>query len=324
MDLKLQAIMKMNRYGSQRIPFVFLIDFEMAQPLVVEVDKAGEQGIWFSFQGFGNGPHRPHADGMRLWKKQPVHFEEYRQAFRAVQQELRLGNSYLVNLTFPTLVETDKSLEEIYHLSSARYRLMLEDQFVLFSPETFVQIRHGSIASFPMKGTIDASLPNARARLLNDYKELAEHTTIVDLIRNDLSQVAKNVTVSQFRYLEEIKTHEKTLIQASSRITGDLPEDYHCHVGTILFSLLPAGSITGAPKKKTVEIIQSVETYKRGFYTGVAGYFDGHNLDSCVMIRFVEKTPQGMVYKSGGGITLFSRPETEYQELIDKVYVPLA
>jgi len=91
-----------------------------------------------------------------------------------------------------------------------------------------------------------------------------------------------------------------------------------------LFTLLPAGSITGAPKNKTVEIIRSTETYERGFYTGVFGVFDGCNMDSAVMIRFIERTPEGYVYKSGGGITAFSKVEDEYNEILEKIYVPIS
>ena len=174
-----------------------------------------------------------------------------------------------------------------------------------------------------MKGTIDATIENAEQVILNDPKETAEHNTIVDLIRNDLSMVAKNVRVEKFRYIEKIITTDKTLLQVSSKITGILEDDFQSRLGDIIFDLLPAGSVSGAPKKKTVEIIQGNENYNRGFYTGVFGYFDGSLLDSGVMIRFIEKTKNGLTYKSGGGITFMSNPESEYQELIDKVYVPI-
>jgi para-aminobenzoate synthetase component 1 len=90
-----------------------------------------------------------------------------------------------------------------------------------------------------------------------------------------------------------------------------------------LVKLLPAGSISGAPKTKTVEIIRQAEQEKRGYYTGVVGYFDGKNLDCGVMIRFIEKQNGTFFYRSGGGITTQSIAEAEYQETIDKVYVPV-
>jgi len=215
------------------------------------------------------------------------------------------------------------SLSEIFLRSQARYKLLMKKGLVVYSPEIFVQIQDGKIKSFPMKGTIDASIPDAEAIILADKKEKAEHATIVDLIRNDLNLVATNVKVERFRYVERIKTQQKDLLQVSSEITGILPTNYAEEIGDILMKLLPAGSISGAPKKKTVEIIQAAEGQERGYYTGVFGYFDGKNLDSGVMIRYIEKGENGLNYRSGGGITTFSDCEKEYQELLDKIYVPI-
>ena len=87
--------------------------------------------------------------------------------------------------------------------------------------------------------------------------------------------------------------------------------------------MLPAGSICGAPKEKTVSIIQEVEQEKRGYYTGIFGFFDGENLDSAVNIRYLEKHQSEIRYRSGGGITSLSNLESEYNELIEKIYVPV-
>ena len=156
-----------------------------------------------------------------------------------------------------------------------------------------------------------------------DQKELAEHYTIVDLIRNDLSRVAKKVKVDRFRYIDRIKTSNKDLLQVSSEVSGILPDDYPSAIGSILFELLPAGSISGAPKVKTLEIIREAEGQERGYYTGICGHFDGKNLDSGVMIRLVEKDEGELYYRSGGGITSMSDMESEYQEMLDKIYLPI-
>ena len=95
------------------------------------------------------------------------------------------GNSFLLNLTFSTPLECNFSLEEIYHCSIAPFRLYLENELVVFSPEQFVRIEGQRIISNPMKGTMDADQPDALQRLTSDRKEDAEHHTIVDLIRND-------------------------------------------------------------------------------------------------------------------------------------------
>jgi para-aminobenzoate synthetase component 1 len=208
-------------------------------------------------------------------------------------------------------------------MSQARYKLLYRDKFVVFSPEIFVQIINGQIYSYPMKGTIDADIPGAKEILLNDEKEMAEHVTIVDLIRNDLSMHASDVRVEKFRYIDTLHTSNKKLLQASSRISGRLPEDYLSRLGDIIFSMLPAGSISGAPKPETLRIIREAEDGDRGYYTGIMGYFDGRDFDSAVLIRFIENREGELFYRSGGGITFLSDPEKEYQELIDKVYVPV-
>src|SRR5690606_17991853 len=145
--------------------------------------------------------------------------------------------------------------------------------------------------------TIDATTPDARQKILSDKKELAEHVTIVDLIRNDVSQVATKVSVARFRYVEELKTSTKNLLQVSSEITGQLPPDYRSHLGDILVKLLPAGSVSGAPKARTLEIIREAEGKLRGYYTGVFGWYDGNSLDSGVMIRYIEKNGEDYVYR---------------------------
>ena len=152
---------------------------------------------------------------------------------------------------------------------------------------------------------------------------MQEHLTIVDLIRNDLATVALNVEVESFRYLDKIKTAQSDLLQVSSKIIGTVKEAYWPNLGDLLERILPAGSISGAPKKKTVQIIKEVEGYDRGYFTGIVGLYDGENFDSGVMIRFVEKVRDGLIFKSGGGITINSECQEEYQELIDKVYVPI-
>lgn len=312
----------MNRLGSRGEPFVFLLDFLMEKPLIFSVDTPPEKLQWqtpkkCSIQTSAIKHKLTH------WKTFPVSFTEYKKGFDLVQQHIRSGDTYLLNFTQPTPVKTNLSLEEIFQISRAPYKILLPNKFVCFSPEPFVKIEDGQISSFPMKGTIDAGTENAEELILSDSKELAEHNTIVDLIRNDLSLVSENVKVEKFRYLERIHTNNKDLWQVSSKITGNLPENYASKIGDILFSMLPAGSISGAPKKKTVEIIHEAEKYDRDFYAGIFGVFDGHNLDSCVLIRFIENQNGKLVYKSGGGITFMSKAETEYEEMLKKVYVPV-
>lgn len=319
-----EAIARMNRLGKERTRFFFLINFDETECLVSKLDDIPAGQLAFIFPEVANVCSVSELKPENIfWKAYPQPYEEYLRSFDIVHRNLYAGNSFLTNLTCVTPVETNLSLYQVFLHATARYKLWYDDRFVVFSPETFVRIKEGYIYSFPMKGTIDASLPDAKEVLLRDEKEAAEHATITDLIRNDLSRVASEVTVTRYRYLDELHTHCGRLLQMSSEIRGRLPENYHEKLGSLFFELLPAGSITGAPKKKTVEIIREAETYDRGFYTGVMGYFDGKNLDSAVMIRFLEHTDGGFVYKSGGGITFRSTARSEYEEMIQKIYVPI-
>ncbi len=312
----------LNHYGKKRIPFLFILDFELLHCHCMPLSGITPDTLLYFINGFTNSDGVPHRAQAAI-TRHPVSYAEYLKAFRKVMDALNRGDTYLLNLTFPTRIETDATLKDLFFLSAAKYKLWFNDAFVVFSPETFIRINDRTISSYPMKGTIDAAVQNAEHVLLNDEKEFAEHVTIVDLIRNDLSKVAKDVTVTRFRYVERITTSQKDLLQVSSEITGRLDAGYNETIGDIIVSMLPAGSVTGAPKTKTVEIINRVENYKRGYYTGIFGYFDGRNLDSGVMIRFIENTGDGYVYKSGGGITVYSDPAKEYRELIDKIYVPV-
>lgn len=317
-------IQNMNKLGKQEVPFLFLIDFEMEKPLLFPIDTLDVSQVKYKFSDVKNYTIHPLPGQPPItFEKFPVSYDKYKIAFDFVMEELLYGNSFLTNITFPTRITTNYSLLQLFNKSRAKYKLYFKDQFMLFSPETFVKIKDGIISSYPMKGTIEASIPNAKVKLMSDEKEIAEHYTIVDLIRNDLGIVSDHVEVTKFRYIELIKTLDKKLYQTSSVIEGKLPADFKDHLGDIIFSLLPAGSISGAPKKKTVEIIQEAEKIKRGYYTGIMGYFDGQNLDSAVMIRYIEKKGKNLYFRSGCGITAMSDCRSEYQEMIDKVYVPV-
>jgi len=319
---KIEFISKLNQWGLERVPFLFIVDFEMENLFASELHDIDPKRILFDFQGFTNAPRKPIPDFPVLLKK-PIPEKDYTKKFDEVMCHLLRGDSFLTNLTIKTEIKTGMPLRDLYHAAQARYKILVEDEFLVFSPETFVRIEEDMIYSYPMKGTIDAAVPQAKEIILADQKELSEHVTIVDLIRNDLSQVAREVNVTKFRYVEEIRTSDKALLQVSSEVAGKLDPGYGSRIGDILFSLLPAGSVSGAPKTRTLEIIRLAEKEKRGYYTGVAGYFDGQTLDSCVMIRFIEKSGDTLYYRSGGGITTQSIAASEYQEVIDKVYVPV-
>lgn len=329
---KEQAVKRMNNWGLLRRPFIFIINYLQDASYVEEISSVDSTELLYNLNGFTNQTTSDKSNEnsclnnkkeLIYWQSFPESSDIYRHSFNIVQRNIFAGNSFLTNLTCRTPIETNLTLQDIYFRSKAIYKLWFKDSFTVFSPEIFVRIHQGKISSYPMKGTIDASIPDASRLLMDDPKEAAEHATIVDLIRNDLSMVANQVSVSRYRYIDTLQTNQGAILQTSSEIQGVLPKDYQEHLGEIIFKLLPAGSITGAPKKKTMQIIQKAENYDRGFYTGIMGYFDGENLDSAVMIRFVEQEREKMYFKSGGGITCQSDVESEYNEMKQKVYVPI-
>lgn len=309
----------MNAYGKQKKPFFFLVNFLGSEGVVIPLSEINKSPFQYDFSN-----QKPKTKNSEFnFKTFPNSFKSYQKSFKTVHQHIRKGNSYLTNLTCKTPIKTNLTLAQIFELSNSKYKVLFQGKLVCFSPETFVKINNNQIFSYPMKGTIDADLPNAESILLNNKKETAEHYTIVDLIRNDLSIIATNVTVKKFRYIDKIESQQGNLLQMSSEIKGDLPNHWNRKLGSLLFKLLPAGSISGAPKQKTIEIIQESETQNRGFYTGVFGVFDGENLDSAVAIRFIEKEGEQLYYRSGGGITHLSNVEEEYKEMLNKIYVPI-
>lgn len=315
---------RLNSLAAARVPFFFMVDFEMQQPEILPLHEVDPSQILYEVNGRTNAASDISPTGELKLVKTPISKDVYDARFRMVYDHLSYGDSYLTNLTIKTEVVMPATLRELYFASHARYKLWYRDTFLVFSPEIFVQIENGEIRSYPMKGTIDASIPGAAEIILSDEKELAEHVTIVDLIRNDLSRVANQVTVERFRYLEKITSADRELLQVSSAIRGTVAPSYLHRPGDLLVALLPAGSVSGAPKKKTTQIIAESEGEPRGYYSGVFGIWDNEQLDSGVMIRFIERQGDKYYYRSGGGITARSTMDKEYQEAIDKIYVPVS
>ncbi|HQX45273.1 MAG TPA: aminodeoxychorismate synthase component I [Saprospiraceae bacterium] len=315
-----QAIEKIDRLQAEKEDFIFVLNFNKTFGFcekIVDLDThlikyEINQKIKYSI-----------AAKSFTFKYKPIPYSVYLEHFNQVKNQISLGNTYLANLTFKTEIETNLNLLEIFKLSKAKYKLWIKDQFVVFSPECFIQINEGKISTFPMKGTHKLQEGEKPEILLENPKENAEHLTIVDLLRNDLSMVATNVKVNNFKYLDQLNTNNGIIVQMSSEISGNLKEKYLKKYGTLLDLILPAGSVSGAPKARTLEIIHEAEDYDREYYTGVFGIFSNGKLDSGIMIRFIEEKNDQLFFKSGGGITYNSDPQLEYQEYMNKIYVPI-
>ena len=312
-------ITQMNEFSRHKQPFVALISFDTPEnDMVCALKDAKKQGISFRFQAAQSASKQRLHYALNTF---PVAFSVYQQAFKRVKQYIKNGECYLFNLCFPTPIQTDLSLKQIYQYSSAPLVLMLKNQFVCFTPEKFVTIKKGKITTYPMKGTINAKLKNAKKILRKDEKELSEQTLITDLMRNDINKVTHGAKVEKFRYFEKIHTKKGAIWQTSSKISGSLKTHYAENLGDLFANLLPAGSITGTPKRRVCQLIEQIEHHKRGFYTGVFIHYDGKVCKSFVLIRFVGQNADGQLYFfSGGGITVDSQAKKEFNELKAKTY----
>ena len=201
------------------------------------------------------------------------------------------------------------------------YYLELEDFHILgASPELLVQVEDGKVATHPIAGTLprstnpirDAALEN---KLRTDEKELAEHIMLVDLGRNDIGRVSKPGTVEVTQLMDvERYSHVMHLV---SHVTGKLRDEFTAY--DVLRACFPAGTVSGAPKIRAMEIISELEPDKRGPYAGAIGYFDfTGNMDTAITIRTLV-VKDGIAYtQAGGGIVFDSKPDSEYQETLDK------
>ena len=314
----------LNQLGKAKTPFVFFLSYDKQQLYVCSKDNwENHPNLHFNFLGYSNNLTK----GQKVKAAGKMNFQApkkqvYKDAFAKVRAALKAGDTYLLNLTYQSHISFDEEPIDIYHRAKSKFKAFFLDKYLFFSPEKFIEIVNNTIRAYPMKGTIEANVPNAKEKLIKDLKETAEHNTIVDLLRNDISQVATETVVEKYRYIDKIKTHKGDILQASSQIAAKVNSNWKSQIGSILDQLTPAGSISGAPKQRTLEIIEEIEDYNRGFYTGICGVFTGESLHTGVMIRFMEKTAEGWVFKSGGGIHHLSDCDEEYAELKQKIYLP--
>lgn len=188
------------------------------------------------------------------------------------------------------------------------------------SPETLVKLENGILHTFPLAGTRPRGKTEEEDRrlereLLADPKELAEHNMLVDLGRNDIGKISRFGTVEVEKY-HEIQRFSHVM-HIGSTVRGEIRED--ADALNAVDAILPAGTLSGAPKIKACQLINDLENNKRGIYGGAIGYLDfSGNLDTCIAIRIAYKKNNKVFVRSGAGIVADSVPETEFQECLNK------
>lgn len=253
--------------------------------------------------------------------------EEYGDMVRKAQHYIHEGDIFQVVLSNPLEAEMDGSLFDVYRVlrttNPSPYMFYFSSDDVEIagaSPETLAKLEDGKLFTFPLAGTRPRGRTEAEDKalekeLLADEKELAEHNMLVDLGRNDIGRISKLGTVNVEKYLEiERFSH---VMHIGSTVTGQIRDDKDAV--DAVDSILPAGTLSGAPKLRACEIIDELEGRERGIYGGAIGYLDfTGNLDTCIAIRLAYKKNGKVCVRSGAGIVADSVPDSEYQECINK------
>ena len=200
------------------------------------------------------------------------------------------------------------------------YMKIDDEEIMSTSPETLVRMENGRLTTFPVagsrpRGTTEEEDQELEADLLSDEKELSEHNMLVDLGRNDLGRISKFDSVEVTKYMM-IHKYSK-IMHICSQVEGDIRDD--CDALSAIESVLPAGTLSGAPKIRACEIIEELESEERGVYGGALGYLDfTGNMDTCIAIRMAVKKDGRVYVQAGGGIVADSIPENEYRESANK------
>ncbi|MBR4707463.1 MAG: anthranilate synthase component I family protein [Pseudobutyrivibrio sp.] len=253
--------------------------------------------------------------------------EQYGKMVEKAKNYIKEGDIFQVVLSNPLSAKAEGSLFDVYRFLRATnpspymfYFSSSDIEMAGASPESLVKLEDKCVSTFPLAGTrprgATAEEDEAlKAELLSDEKEKAEHNMLVDLGRNDIGKIAKLGTVAVEKYMEiESFSH---VMHIGSTVVGQL-DDTKDAVDAIE-AILPAGTLSGAPKFRACEIIEELEQSRRGVYGGAVGYIDfAGNMDVCIAIRLVYKKKDSICIRSGAGIVYDSVPEKEAVECINK------
>ena len=249
---------------------------------------------------------------------------EYESKVAEIIEYIRDGQTYQLNLSmmFETEMEVEPmelwaKMAESHPAPFYAFINSLEGEIISTSPERFLRVEDGHVKSQPIKGTYRFSeyTPELDKMLTDSRKETAELSMIVDLIRNDISESCEvgSVKVDNHKYIMKVDN----LLQMYSDVSGELNSDKD--VIDLLFSAFPGGSVTGCPKKRSMELIEQLEPHARGIYCGsIFTIKDSKNMDSSIAIRTGFCKDEELKFFAGSGIVADSEPHKEYLESVSK------
>jgi anthranilate synthase component 1 len=325
-DVDLMLFDKVIAFDNLKQKIILIVNIRTDEPEtgynkgILELEQM--KRLILSGAGFDSLPAEVKSEFRALFSE-----EEYCSMVRRAKEYIREGDIFQVVLSNRLEADFEGSLLDTYRILRTTnpspymfYFSGLDVEIAGASPETLVKLQDGVLYTFPLAGTRprgktpeeDLALEK---ELLADPKELAEHNMLVDLGRNDIGKISKFGTVEVEKYLTvERFSH---VMHIGSTIKG-LIRDGKDALDAV-DAILPAGTLSGAPKIRACEIINELENNKRGIYGGAIGYVDfTGNLDTCIAIRIAYKKNGKVFIRSGAGIVADSVPETEYQECLNK------
>ncbi len=324
---------KLKSKNDLNLPEIYFLAFENW----IETDK-NKTKIYFKNNNFPKEiekiisikekPNKKTTNKQKSEFKPEISFKKYTSAFNKIKKYLKEGDIYQINLTQRLKRKTNNSAKELFlkiiknnPVDFLTYIEGKKFEILSASPERFIKIKNKKIISCPIKGTRPRGKnPNQDKKLkqdlINNKKEAAELNMITDLIRNDMGKISKinSVKVKGHRLIQKCPTVWHTY----SDIISELNPKYSPIEG--LISMIPGGSITGCPKKRAIQIIDELEPFRRGIYTGNIGYIkpEQKELDFSIAIRTIIKKNKDLYLQVGGGIVIDSNLKAEYQETLDK------
>ena len=311
---------------------VLLITGVMTDDLEASYEKAVKK-LEEMAQLIRNGEHME-FEPLRLQSEIQPKFpkEKYAEMVEKAKHYIREGDIFQVVLSNPMRAKATGSLFDTYRVLRATnpspymfYFSSDDIEIAGASPETLVKLENGVLHTFPLAGTRPRGATAEEDKkleegLLKDEKELAEHNMLVDLGRNDLGKVSKFGTV-KVEKLHSIERYSHVM-HIGSTVRGEIREEYDAL--DAIEAVLPAGTLSGAPKIRACQLIGELEDNKRGIYGGAIGYIDfTGNMDTCIAIRIAYKKNGKVFVRSGAGIVADSDPEKEFQECINKAKASL-
>lgn len=328
-DMDMMLFDKIIAYDNYKQKIIVIVNMDISNENIEENYKTALEEIKRIIELIKSGKVKEEEKIKLLSDFEPLfNKEEYMQIVEKTKKYIYEGDIFQAVLSNKLEAKASGSLLDVYR----RLRISNASPYMFYfssddieiagaSPETLVKLENKELSTFPLAGTRKRGMTEEEDKklikdLLSDEKEKAEHNMLVDLGRNDLGKISKFGSVKVDKYMEIVKFSH--VMHIGSTVKSVIREDKDAL--DAIEAVLPAGTLSGAPKIRACDIIDELEKDKRGIYGGAIGYIDfSGNMDTCISIRLAYKKSDRLVIRSGAGIVADSDPELEYEECVNKM-----